>query len=56
MLVGPGWRRLVAAFGAELVVDERDLALPVIVDSVEAAIPAVQHLLDTPAEVLGARG
>src|SRR6266496_958062 len=56
VLVGPGWRRLVAAFGAELVVDERDLALPVIVDSVEAAIPAVQHLLDTPAEVLGARG
>jgi uncharacterized protein (TIGR00725 family) len=56
VLVGPGWRRLVAAFGAELVVDEKDLALPVIVDSVEAAVPAVRHLLDTPAKVLGARG
>ncbi len=56
VLVGAGWRRLVDAFRAELVVDERDLALPVIVESVEAAIPAVQRLLDTPAEVLGARG
>ncbi len=56
VLVGAGWRRLVAAFGTELVVDANDLALPVIVDSVEAAIPAVQHLLDTPAEPLGARG
>ena len=56
VLVGPGWRRLVAAFGTELVVDEKDLALPAVVDSAEAAIPAVQYLLDTPAEVLGARG
>jgi uncharacterized protein (TIGR00730 family) len=56
VLVGPGWRRLVAAFGAELVVDEKDLALPVVADSVEDVVPAVQHLLDNPAEPLGARG
>jgi uncharacterized protein (TIGR00725 family) len=56
VLVGPGWKRLVDAFGAELVVDERDLALPVIVADVDAVVPAVRRLLDTPAEVLGARG
>jgi len=56
VLVGAGWRRLVGAFGAELVVDEKDLALPVIVDSVAEVVAAVQHLLDTPAEILGARG
>jgi len=56
VLVGAGWRRLVGAFGAELVVDEKDLALPVIVDSVAEVVTAVQHLLDTQAEVLGARG
>jgi uncharacterized protein (TIGR00730 family) len=56
VLVGAGWRRLVEAFGAELVVDEKDLALPVVVDSVAEVVAAVRHLLDTPAEVLGARG
>ncbi len=56
VLVGNGWRTLVAAFGAELVVDGRDLAIPVVVDSVEDVVPAVQQLLDTPAEPLGARG
>src|ERR1700675_3524255 len=56
VLVGSGWRGLVAAFGTELVVDERDLAIPVVVDSVEDVVPAVRHLLDPPAEILGARG
>lgn len=56
VLVGSGWRGLVAAFGTELVVDERDLAIPVVVDSVEDVVPAVRHLLDTPAEIPGARG
>jgi uncharacterized protein (TIGR00730 family) len=56
VLVGPSWRRLVGAFGRELVVDERDLALPVVVDEVDAAIPAVQSLLDAPTAALGARG
>ena len=56
VLVGSGWRGLVAAFGTELVVDERDLAIPVVVDSVEDVVPAVRHLLDAPAEILGARG
>jgi uncharacterized protein (TIGR00725 family) len=56
VLVGDGWRRLVDAFGAELVIDERDLALPAVVTEVEAVVPAVQRLLDAPAEVLGARG
>jgi uncharacterized protein (TIGR00725 family) len=56
VLVGDGWKRLVAAFGAELVVDERDLALPAVVTRVDAVVPEVQRLLDVPAEVLGARG
>jgi predicted Rossmann-fold nucleotide-binding protein len=56
VLLGAGWRRLVTAFGAELVVDERDLAVPAMVDDVSAVIPAVRHLLDTPAQVLGPRG
>ena len=56
VLVGDGWKRLVVAFGADLVVDERDLALPAVVTEVDAVVPVVQHLLDAPAEVLGARG
>jgi uncharacterized protein (TIGR00725 family) len=56
VLVGAGWKRLVAAFGAELVVDERDLSLPAVVTEVDAVIPVVRHLLEVPAQVLGARG
>jgi uncharacterized protein (TIGR00725 family) len=56
VLVGASWKRLVAAFGADLVVDERDLALPAVVADVDAVIPAVRRLLAAPAEVLGARG
>jgi uncharacterized protein (TIGR00725 family) len=56
VLVGPAWRRLVAAFAADLVVDEKDLALPVMTDEIEAAIPAVRRLLEAPTPALGARG
>ncbi len=56
VLVGPAWRRLVAAFASDLVVDDKDLALPVLVDEVEAAIPAVRRLLEAPTPALGARG
>jgi uncharacterized protein (TIGR00725 family) len=56
VLVGDSWKRLVAGFGAELVIDERDLALPAVVTDVDAVIPAVHRLLEVPAEVLGARG
>jgi uncharacterized protein (TIGR00730 family) len=56
VLVGPSWRRLVGAFGSELVVDSRDLALPVVVDDVDDAIPATARLLTAPTPALGARG
>jgi uncharacterized protein (TIGR00725 family) len=56
VLVGDSWQRLMTAFGADLVVDERDLAVPAVVTDVDAVVPAVRRLLDTPAEVLGARG
>jgi len=56
VLVGPAWRRLVGAFAGDLVVDEQDLAVPVVTDEIEAAIPAVQRLLETPTPALGARG
>jgi uncharacterized protein (TIGR00730 family) len=56
VLAGGPWRRLVAAFGDQLIVDENDLALPVIVEEIEAVIPAVQRLIDAPTPPLGARG
>jgi predicted Rossmann-fold nucleotide-binding protein len=56
VLVGPAWRALLAVFAEQLVVGAKDLALPVVVDSVDAAVPAVQRLLDSPAAVLGAHG
>jgi uncharacterized protein (TIGR00725 family) len=56
VLLGGSWKRLVAAFGAELVVDERDLAVPTVIDDVYDVIPAVQCLLNAPAQVLGAHG
>ena len=56
VLVGPAWRALMDAFARELVIGEQDLALPVVVEDVGAAIPAVRRLLDTPATALGARG
>jgi uncharacterized protein (TIGR00725 family) len=56
VLVGPSWQRLIGAFASELVVDGRDLALPVLVEDVEAVIPAVRSLLAVPTPPLGARG
>jgi len=56
VLVGPGWARLLDAAAAELVVDERDLAVPVHVDAVDDVVPAVQRLLAAPPSVVGARG
>jgi len=58
VLVGSSWRRLTGAFARELVVDERDLGLPVLADEIDDVIPAVRRLLDAPAPKppLGARG
>jgi uncharacterized protein (TIGR00730 family) len=56
VLVGPGWGRLLDVVAEQLVVDERDLAVPVHVDSVDGVVPAVQRLLAAPPTVLGARG
>jgi uncharacterized protein (TIGR00725 family) len=56
VLVGQAWRALMAAFADQLVAGEKDLAIPVVVDSVDAAVPAVRLLLDSPAAVLGAHG
>jgi len=56
VLVGPAWRALITTFADQLVVGARDLALPVLVDDVDAVVPAVQRLLAAPAAVLGAHG
>jgi uncharacterized protein (TIGR00725 family) len=56
VLVGPAWRALMDVFARELVIGEKDLALPVVVEEVGSVVPAVQRLLDAPAATLGARG
>ena len=56
VLVGRAWRALMGAFATHLVVGEKDLALPVVVDDVDTVVPAVHRLLTTPAAVLGAHG
>jgi uncharacterized protein (TIGR00730 family) len=56
VLVGPGWGRLLGVMREAFVVDERDLAVPVHVETVDDVVPAVQRLIDRPTTVLGARG
>ncbi len=56
VLAGPAWRRLVDVFAEELVIGAKDLALPVVVEEVDAVVPAVQRLLDSPAAAPGAAG
>ena len=56
VLAGPAWRALMTVFAEHLVVGEPDLALPVVVDEITAAVPAVQRLLASPASAPGARG
>src|SRR5262249_61944583 len=56
VLRGPPWPSLIAAFASELVVDGQDLALPVLVDDVDAVIPAVRGLLAVPTPPLVTRG
>jgi len=56
VLVGPAWRALMTTFADQLVVGAKDLALPALVDDVDAVLPAVQRLLDSPAAALGAHG
>jgi uncharacterized protein (TIGR00730 family) len=56
VLVGPAWRTLMAAFADQLIAGAKDLAIPVVLDSVDAVVPAVHRLLVSPAAVLGAHG
>jgi uncharacterized protein (TIGR00730 family) len=56
VVVGPGWARLLRAFGAELVVADADLALVQTAPSVDDVAPVVRRLLDHPIEPLSARG
>jgi uncharacterized protein (TIGR00725 family) len=56
VLVGPAWRALMTTFADQLVVGAKDLALPVVVEDVDAVVPAVQRLLAAPAAVPGAHG
>ena len=56
VLVGPAWRQLVGVFAQQLVVGEQDLALPVVVADIDAVVPAVRRLIDSPAAAFGARG
>jgi hypothetical protein len=56
VLVGDPWRRLVDAFGTELVVGPADLALAHTVATVDDVVPAVRALLSRPDAQLQARG
>jgi uncharacterized protein (TIGR00730 family) len=42
VLVGERWRAMVEAFRATLIIDDEDLALLVVVDSVEEVLPALE--------------
>ena len=56
VLVGKGWGRLLTTFASELVVDEKDLGVPVHVDEVDTVVAAVERLIAQPTTILGARG
>lgn len=56
VLVGERWRRLVDAFGAELLIGAADLALAHTVASVDDVVPMVRELLAHPDASLQARG
>jgi uncharacterized protein (TIGR00730 family) len=56
VLVGAAWGRLLDTFARELVVDDRDLGVPVHVDDVDGVVVAVRDLIERPPSVLGARG
>ena len=56
LLVGAQWRDVRDAIGAGLVVDSDDVALARCVATVDDVVDAVQHLLDRPSTVRGARG
>jgi uncharacterized protein (TIGR00730 family) len=46
ILVGQGWRQMVEAFGELLIVNERDLSLLTLVDSIEDAVGALDSAAD----------
>jgi hypothetical protein len=56
VFVGDAWRRIVATFAAELVIDAVDVAIPVIVDGVDEVVAAVQRLMATPSPRMGSHG
>ncbi|MFL6099201.1 MAG: LOG family protein [Actinomycetales bacterium] len=56
VVVGPGWARLLEAFGRELVVDAADLALARTAMAVDDVVRAVRDLLEQPSAPLSARG
>lgn len=53
ILVGDRWRRLVEAFRQDLIVNERDLALLTLVDTVDDAVAALDKISDIRGEWYG---
>jgi uncharacterized protein (TIGR00730 family) len=50
VLVGPTWRNLVEAFRANLIINEIDLALLTVVDTIEEAVAALDRAVHTEGE------
>jgi uncharacterized protein (TIGR00725 family) len=56
VFVGEAWARVVEVFAQQLVIDEDDVAIPVLVDDVSEVVPAVKRLLEHPSPLMRARG
>jgi predicted Rossmann-fold nucleotide-binding protein len=56
IVVGTGWRRLLDAFTAELVIDSADIGLAHSVSGVDDVAAQVRRLLEHPDAQLSARG
>ena len=48
VFVGDAWRRVLATFAAELVIDEDDLVIPIVVDGVDEVVAAARRLIEHP--------
>lgn len=56
VFVGDAWRRVLATFAAELVVDEHDLAIPIVVDEVDEVVAAARRLMRHPSPRMPSHG
>jgi predicted Rossmann-fold nucleotide-binding protein len=56
VFVGDAWRRLLATFAHELVIDEHDLAIPIVVNEVDEVIAAARRLMRHPSPRMPSHG